>query len=168
MELIRSNSRQLNHGRIDVLLTTREVVTTLAATRDHDVIRDWAARQQAEPATGEATSSGPATVNVRDGGAGIRFNFPGAARFRPIDWNEWFAHFDQHHLVFVFAVPREEDVAARAYELWQARGRKDGHALDDWLTAEEQVRRARSDGAGDAQYRLMREGLLPVSTMPNI
>src|SRR5262245_62111317 len=122
MELIRSKSKPLNPGRMYVLLTTSETTITLAATRDHHVFLEWATRQQAEPATGVATSSGPATVNVRDGGAGIRFNFPGAARFRPIDWNEWFAHFDQHHLVFVFAVPREEDVAARAYELWHTRG----------------------------------------------
>ena len=37
------------------------------ATRDPDVIRAWAARHGAEPATGEATSSGPATVQVNDG-----------------------------------------------------------------------------------------------------
>src|SRR5262245_145054 len=157
MELIRSKSKQLTRERLDVLLTTSEATTTLAATRDHQVILEWAARQQAEPATGEATSSGPATVHVHDGGAGIRFNFPGAARFRPIDWNEWFANFDQHHLVFVFAVPREDDVSARAYQLWMARGCRHGHALDDWLDAEEQVRDARSEGAGDAQYRLMKD-----------
>ena len=61
------------------------------ATRDHDVIRAWAARHSAEPATGEATQSGPATVNVNDGGVGIRFNFPGPADFArsrgPSGWN---------------------------------------------------------------------------------
>jgi hypothetical protein len=46
-------------------------------TRDHDVIREWAVKRQAVPATGEATASGPATVDVKDGGAGVRFNFPG-------------------------------------------------------------------------------------------
>ena len=58
------------------------------ATRDHHLIQSWAARHGAEPATGVATASGPATVNVNDGGASIRFNFPGAARFRPIAWAE--------------------------------------------------------------------------------
>ena len=72
------------------------------ATEDHATIRTWAARRQAEPATGEATASGPSTVDVNDGGAGIRFNFPGAARFRPISWGEWFDHFQQHELLFVF------------------------------------------------------------------
>jgi hypothetical protein len=42
-------------------------------TRDHEMIRRWAARHHAEPATGEATASGPATVDLNDGGAGIRF-----------------------------------------------------------------------------------------------
>ena len=50
------------------------------------MIRQWAARHQAVPATGEATSSGPATpMKVTDGGAGLRFNFPGFARFLEID-----------------------------------------------------------------------------------
>ena len=72
------------------------------ATEDHDAIRGWADRRQAEPATGEATASGPSTIAINDGGAGIRFNFPGAARFRPISWEEWFEHFDGHGLLFVF------------------------------------------------------------------
>ena len=72
------------------------------ATDDHELIRKWAARHDAEPATGEATASGPATVDVKDGGAGIRFNFPAAARFRPISWNEWFQHFTKHDLIFVY------------------------------------------------------------------
>jgi hypothetical protein len=72
------------------------------ATRDHDVIKQWAARRAAEPATGESTGTGPATVDVNDGGAGIRFNFPGAARFRQIAWSEWFDNFDRHELMFVF------------------------------------------------------------------
>ena len=67
-------------------------------TRNHDVIRAWAERHKAEPATGEATASGPATVNVNDGGAGVRFNFPSAARFRPISWEEWFENFDAPRL----------------------------------------------------------------------
>ena len=58
------------------------------ATRDHDQIRQWAARHQAEPATGEATASGPATIDVQDGAAGVRFNFPGFGKFRPISEDE--------------------------------------------------------------------------------
>ena len=76
--------------------------TQVVFTRDHDVIRRWAAQRQAEPATGEATSSGPATSKVNDGGAGIRFNFPGVGLFRPISWDEWLTNFDVHQCAFVY------------------------------------------------------------------
>jgi hypothetical protein len=71
-------------------------------TRDHALIRRWAEEHQAEPATGEATSTGPATINVKDGGAGIRFNFPGMGAFRPITWEEWLANFERHECAFVY------------------------------------------------------------------
>ena len=71
-------------------------------TRNHELIRKWAAQRGAEPATGESTPSGPATIDVHDGGAGIRFNFPAAAKFRSIGWDEWFQNFTQHDLMFVF------------------------------------------------------------------
>ena len=74
----------------------------ILATDDEVVIRHWADRHDAEPATGEATASGPATVDVNDGDAGIRFNFPGAALFRPISWDEWFENFRRHALIFVY------------------------------------------------------------------
>ena len=76
--------------------------THVVLTRDHEVIRRWAAERRAEPATGEATRSGPATSNVNDGGAGIRFNFPGMGTFRPIAWDEWLANFDHHECAFVY------------------------------------------------------------------
>lgn len=106
------------------------------ATQNHQTIREWAARHQAEPATGETTASGPATIDVRDGGPGIRFNFPGVSRFRPITWDEWFAHFDEHGLAFVY----EAEVFDRAYELWHERGGGDGHDQQDWFEAERQLR----------------------------
>jgi hypothetical protein len=34
------------------------------------------------------------------------------------------------------ATIRYEDIERRAYALYEARGREDGHALDDWLQAE--------------------------------
>jgi hypothetical protein len=34
------------------------------------------------------------------------------------------------------ATPDEENVRARAYELYEVRGRIDGHAEEDWLQAE--------------------------------
>ena len=33
-----------------------------------------------------------------------------------------------------------EDIACRAYELYLARGREDGHDVDDWLQAERELR----------------------------
>jgi hypothetical protein len=120
------------------------------STRDHDLIRQWAERHKAEPATGEQTSSGPATVNVNDGGAGIRFNFPGVARFRPISWDEWFDNFDAHGLLFVY----EQEVADRAYEYFQARGGEHGHDKDDWLEAERDLDKP---AISSARYRLVKE-----------
>jgi hypothetical protein len=79
-----------------------ETSGTTLKTRNHDVIRQWASRRRAEPATGEATASGHATVAISDTGAGIRFNFPGVGPFRPISWDEWFTNFDQHQLTFVY------------------------------------------------------------------
>jgi hypothetical protein len=34
----------------------------------------------------------------------------------------------------------EGEIERRAYELYIQRGQKDGHALDDWLSAEEELR----------------------------
>jgi hypothetical protein len=79
------------------------------ATRDRDVIRRWAARRKAEPATGEATVSGPATADIQDGGAGIRFNFPALGRLRPNTWEEWFENFERHGLTFVYDAQSEAD-----------------------------------------------------------
>ena len=93
---------------------------------------------------------GPATVEVNDGGAGIRFNFPSAARFRPITWEEWFENFDANGLTFVY----EEEVADRAYEFYQRRGGEHGHDQDDWFEAERQLHKP---GAPSARYRLIKE-----------
>jgi hypothetical protein len=73
------------------------------STRDHEVIREWAREVGAEPATGEATASGPATsLKVSDGGTGLRFNFPGVSPFRAVSWAEWFDHFNSHDLTFLY------------------------------------------------------------------
>src|SRR5687768_3780001 len=91
-------------------------------TRDHDEIRRWAAHHKAEPATGEATESGPKVLDVNDGGAGIRFNFPGFSRLRSISWDEWFENFERHRLLFVYEELDDAQVAKRARALWEARG----------------------------------------------
>jgi hypothetical protein len=33
----------------------------------------------------------------------------------------------------------EDRIRARAYELYESRGREDGHDLEDWLRAEEEI-----------------------------
>ena len=33
----------------------------------------------------------------------------------------------------------EEQIRRRAYELYESRGREEGHDLEDWLTAEEEI-----------------------------
>lgn len=87
------------------------------ASRDHDVIRKWAERRQASPATGEASASGPSTVDIHDGGAGIRFNFPSVSPFREISWQEWFEHFDAHGLTFVYEEGATGDSTSHRYRL---------------------------------------------------
>ena len=95
---------------VDVHSAEAQQPGAVLATDDRELIREWAARNGAEPATGEATQSGPATVDVQDGGTGIRFNFPAAAPFRPITWDEWFQNFTRHDLMFVY----ERDVPGQA------------------------------------------------------
>ena len=98
--------------------------THVVFTRDHDVIRAWAAKRQAEPATGEQTASGPATVDVKDGGAGVRFNFPGTGAYRPISWDEWLANFDRHECAFVYDNDAELPLSNR-YRIVKAEEWKD-------------------------------------------
>jgi hypothetical protein len=134
-----------------------ESETEMVATRDPQLIREWAARRDAEPATGQATRSGPAIINIQDGGAGIRFNFPGAARFRPISWEEWFEHFDAHHLVFVHPDEPREQIASRAFQLWESRGAIEGHDLADWFEAERELGMSAMVTPPDARYRLVKD-----------
>jgi hypothetical protein len=103
--------------------TSVDPTVEVLSTQDHVIIRRWAARRQAEPATGEATKTGPATVDVKDGGAGIRFNFPGRGLFRPITWEEWFENFERHHLAFVYDNDTSDTPPSHRYRLVKA---------DDW------------------------------------
>jgi len=38
--------------------------------------------------------------------------------------------------------PLEEQVRTRAFELYEARGREDGHDIEDWLRAEAEITKA--------------------------
>jgi hypothetical protein len=68
--------------RVDYRTEGEQPAGSIVATDDQQLIREWAEQHNAEPATGEATQSGPATIDVQDGGVGIRFNFPAVGRFR--------------------------------------------------------------------------------------
>jgi len=128
----------------------------IAATTDHDEIRRWAARHGAEPSTGQATTSGPETLDVNDGGAGIRFNFPGFARLRPIGWDEWFENFEQHDLLFVYEEEDRDAVAARAYTLWERRGAQHGRDRDDWVQAERDLQREAGGDSPAVRYWIVK------------
>jgi DUF2934 family protein len=41
----------------------------------------------------------------------------------------------------------EEEIRKRAYELFEARGREEGHDLDDWFRAEKELTSRNSDAA---------------------
>ena len=67
-------------------------------TTDHEEIRKWVEQHDGKPAT------------VRDTGEGdepgiLRIDFPGGAgsdRLQPIEWDEWFAKFDEEELSFLY------------------------------------------------------------------
>jgi hypothetical protein len=126
------------------------------ATRDHSDITLWAARHHAEPSTGEGTASGPPGRNVNDMGAGIRFNFPGFAPFRPITWDEWLENFDRHDLLFVFEEEDTVQIAERAYARWQARGGGSGLDRDDWFEAKRELQEGADGGAPDVRYWIVK------------
>ena len=126
-------------------------------TNDHEAIRRWAAEHRAEPATGEASASGPATIDVNDGGVGIRFNFPGFARFRPISWDEWFDHFDRHRLLFAFEEQDRQQVAARAHELSRSHDGESGRDREDWFRAERHLQQQAGGASPSVRYHFMKD-----------
>jgi len=44
-------------------------------------------------------------------------------------------------------IPIEQQIRQHAYELYEQRGRTDGHDLDDWLQAEYEIRRKQAKAA---------------------
>jgi hypothetical protein len=89
-------------------------------------------------------------------GAGIRFNFPGFAPFRPILWDEWFENFDRNDLLFVFEEEDTVQIAERAYAHWQARGGASGFDRDDWYEAKREIQGGAAGGAPDARYWIVK------------
>ncbi|MFI9633709.1 hypothetical protein ACIHAX_13535 [Nocardia sp. NPDC051929] len=76
----------------------------ISVTRNHDVIRRWAAQRGARPATVPGSE--------HDGRLGVlRFDFPGygGAVLRPVRWEEWFATFDARRLRFWYVERGTDD-----------------------------------------------------------
>ena len=46
------------------------------------------------------------------------------------------------------SAPSQEEIAARAYSYWEARGFQEGSQLDDWLRAEDELKLERAKEAG--------------------
>ena len=47
-------------------------------------------------------------------------------------------------------MPTQNEIERRAYELYEQRGREDGHDRDDWLLAETQLRSAEANAKSPA------------------
>jgi hypothetical protein len=111
---------------IDAASEQQHLDIPIVATQYGELIKRWAERRSAEPATGESSATGPATVDVRDGDAGIRFNFPGVGRYRPISWEEWLEHFARHELIFVYERETPGSTPSARYRLvkWESLKRK--------------------------------------------
>jgi Protein of unknown function (DUF2934) len=44
-------------------------------------------------------------------------------------------------------IPIDQQIQQRAYELYERRGRTDGHDLDDWLQGEREIKGAKANAA---------------------
>ncbi|MCH6471663.1 hypothetical protein [Sinomonas terrae] len=84
----------------------RSLVTT-----NHDVIRQWAEARDGAPATVEGTEHG-------DHFGVLRIDF-GAKndKLRHIDWDEWFATFDERGLNFIYQEQRSDGSQSNFFQL---------------------------------------------------
>jgi hypothetical protein len=67
-------------------------------TTDHDEIRQWVEEHGGRPVQVKGTGS-------RDEAGVLRIDFPGGAgedRLEPLDWDDWFAKFDESDLAFLY------------------------------------------------------------------
>ena len=73
------------------------------ATRDHDVIKQWAEERGGVPATVPGTEHG-------DHLGVLRINFPGhgGKNLEEVSWDEWFKTFDDRKLVFLYQDKRSK------------------------------------------------------------
>ncbi len=67
-------------------------------TTDHEEIRKWVEDHRGKPASVKGTEGG-------DAAGVLRIDFPGGAgedQLEHIDWDEWFAKFDENGLAFLY------------------------------------------------------------------
>lgn len=82
------------------------------ATRNHDVICQWAESRKAMPSVVGDTAGG--------GGAGVlRIDFPGygGKRLEKIDWDDWFDTFDKRKLVFLYQEHKRDGSTSTFFKL---------------------------------------------------
>jgi hypothetical protein len=84
----------------------RSLVTT-----NHDVIRKWAEARDAAPATVEGSE--------HEGRPGVlRFDFGGdSERLARIDWDQWFATFDERKLNFIYQETKSDGSQSNFFQL---------------------------------------------------
>ncbi|HEU4683539.1 MAG TPA: hypothetical protein VFS39_03450 [Nitrospira sp.] len=82
------------------------------ATRNHDVIRQWAGARRAVPTVAGNTKSS-------DGAGVLRMDFPGygGKRLKKIDWDEWFDTFDKRNLVFLYQEHKRDGSMSNFFKL---------------------------------------------------
>jgi hypothetical protein len=85
------------------------------ATRSPEVIRDWAARRQAVPATATRGPDGEPRT--------LRFDFAGAdgngrsSRLEEVSWDEWLGVFERRNLVFLYQERRRDGSDSNFFRL---------------------------------------------------
>ena len=82
------------------------------ATKNHEVIRQWAESRKAVPATVPGTEHG--------GRPGVlRFDFPGfgGQELRQVTWDEWFRTFDERDLTFIFQEHKRDGHQSNFFQL---------------------------------------------------
>ncbi|CAL9419198.1 hypothetical protein SUDANB95_01811 [Actinosynnema sp. ALI-1.44] len=82
------------------------------ATTSHDVIKQWAERRDAKPATVEGTEHG-------DHLGVLRLDFPGygGASLKHVSWDEWFDTFDQRGLNFIYQEETSDGKPSNFFQL---------------------------------------------------
>ena len=82
------------------------------ATRNHEVIRQWAESRKAKPSVVGDTEG-------RDGAGILRIDFPGhgGKRLRKVDWNDWFDTFVKRKLVFLYQEHKRDGSTSTFFKL---------------------------------------------------